>query len=205
MIVALDGPAAAGKGTLAKRIAAHFAVPHLDTGALYRAVASKVLRTGETPEAAAAGFRLADMDVPDLRSGAVGAHASKVAVIPAVRASLLEFQRNFARQPGGAVLDGRDIGTVVCPWPETVKIFVTASPEARARRRYNELLGRGETPIYAAVFADLAERDKRDSERAEAPLKPAPDADVLDTSDLDPDAAFRMALGLISAKTRARG
>jgi cytidylate kinase len=117
----------------------------------------------------------------------------------------LEFQRNFARQPGGAVLDGRDIGTVVCPWPETVKIFVTASPEARARRRYNELLGRGETPIYAAVFADLAERDKRDSERAEAPLKPAPDADVLDTSDLDPDAAFRMALGLISAKTRARG
>jgi cytidylate kinase len=205
MIVALDGPAAAGKGTLAKRIAAHFAVPHLDTGALYRAVASKVLRTGEAPEAAAAGFRLADMDVPDLRSGAVGAHASKVAVIPAVRASLLEFQRNFARQPGGAVLDGRDIGTVVCPWPETVKIFVTASPEARARRRYNEVLGRGETPIYAAVFADLAERDKRDSERAEAPLKPAPDADVLDTSDLDPDAAFRMALGLISAKTRARG
>jgi CMP/dCMP kinase len=205
MIVALDGPAAAGKGTLAKRIAAHFAVPHLDTGALYRAVASKVLRTGESAEAAAAGFRIEDMDVPDLRSGAVGAHASKVAVIPAVRASLLEFQRNFARQPGGAVLDGRDIGTVVCPWPETVKIFVTASPEARARRRYNELLGRGETPIYAAVFADLAERDKRDSERAEAPLKPAPDADVLDTSDLDPDAAFRMALGLISAKTRARG
>jgi len=205
MIVALDGPAAAGKGTLAKRIAAHFAVPHLDTGALYRAVASKVLRTGATPEAAAAGFRIEDMDVPDLRSGAVGAHASKVAVVPAVRASLLEFQRNFARRPGGAVLDGRDIGTVVCPWPETVKIFVTASPEARARRRYNELLGRGETPIYAAVFADLAERDKRDSERAEAPLKPAPDADVLDTSDLDPDAAFRMALGLISAKTRARG
>ncbi len=205
MIVALDGPAAAGKGTLAKRIAAHFALPHLDTGALYRAVASKVLRTGETPEAAAAGFRIEDMVVSDLRSGAVGAHASKVAVIPAVRASLLEFQRNFARRPGGAVLDGRDIGTVVCPWPETVKIFVTASPEARARRRYNELLGLGETPIYAAVFADLAERDKRDSERADAPLKPAPDADVLDTSDLDPDAAFRMALGLISAKTRARG
>jgi cytidylate kinase len=205
MIVALDGPAAAGKGTLAKRIAAHFTLPHLDTGALYRAVASKVLRTGESAEAAAAGFRIEDMDVPDLRSGAVGAHASKVAVIPAVRASLLEFQRNFARRPDGAVLDGRDIGTVVCPWPETVKIFVTASPEARARRRYNELLGRGESPIYAAVFADLAERDKRDSERAEAPLKPAPDADVLDTSDLDPDAAFRMALGLISAKTRARG
>lgn len=205
MIVALDGPAAAGKGTLAKRLAAHFGLPHLDTGALYRAVASRTLRTGEAPETAAATFRIEDMDAPDLRSGAVGAHASKVAVIPAVRAALLEFQRNFARRPGGAVLDGRDIGTVVCPWPETVKIYVTASPEARARRRYNELLGRGETPIYAAVFADLAERDRRDSERAEAPLKPAPDADVLDTSDLDPDAAFRMALGLISAKTRIRG
>jgi len=205
MIVALDGPAAAGKGTLAKRLAGHFGLPHLDTGALYRAVASRALRTGETPEAAAAAFRITDMDAEDLRSGAVGAHASKVAVIPAVRASLLEFQQKFARSPGGAVLDGRDIGTVVCPWPEVVKIYVTASPEARAKRRYNELLGRGETPIYAAVFADLAERDKRDSERAEAPLKPAPDADVLDTSDLDPDAAFRMALGLISAKTRARG
>ncbi len=205
MIVALDGPAAAGKGTLAKRIAGHFGVPHLDTGALYRAVASRSLRTGEAPETAAATFRIEDMDAADLRSGAVGAHASKVAVIPAVRAALLEFQRNFARRPGGAVLDGRDIGTVVCPWPETVKIYVTASPEARAKRRFNELLGRGESPIYAAVFADLAERDRRDSERAEAPLKPAPDADVLDTSDLDPDAAFRMALGLISAKTRARG
>jgi cytidylate kinase len=205
MIVALDGPAAAGKGTLAKRLAGHFGLPHLDTGALYRAVAARALRTGEAPESVAASFRLADMDAPDLRSGAVGAHASKVAAIPAVRASLLEFQRNFARQPGGAVLDGRDIGTVVCPWPETVKLFVTASPEARAKRRYNELLARGETPIYAAVFADLAERDKRDSERADAPMKPAPDADVLDTSALDPDEAFHKALGLISAKTRARG
>ncbi len=203
MIVALDGPAAAGKGTLAKALAAHFGLPHLDTGALYRAVASRVLRTGEAPEQAAASFRIEDMDAPDLRSGAVGAHASKVAVVPAVRAALLEFQRNFARRPGGAVLDGRDIGTVVCPWPETVKLYVTASPEARAKRRYNELLARGETPIYAAVFADLAERDRRDSERAAAPLKPAPDADVLDTSDLDPAAAFRMALGLIAAKTRA--
>ncbi|MBL8808119.1 MAG: (d)CMP kinase [Rhodospirillales bacterium] len=205
MIIALDGPAAAGKGTLAKRLAAHFGLPHLDTGALYRAVAARALRTGEAPEAVAAAFRITDMDAPDLRSGAVGAQASRVAAIPAVRASLLEFQRNFARQPQGAVLDGRDIGTVVCPWPETVKLFVTASPEARARRRYNELLGRGETPIYAAVFADLAERDKRDSERADAPMKPAPDADVLDTSALDPDEAFRTALGLISAKTRARG
>jgi cytidylate kinase len=203
VIVALDGPAAAGKGTLAKALAAHFGLPHLDTGALYRAVASRVLRTGEAPEQAAASFRIEDMDAPDLRSGAVGAHASKVAVVPAVRAALLEFQRNFARRPGGAVLDGRDIGTVVCPWPETVKLYVTASPEARAKRRYNELLARGETPIYAAVFADLAERDRRDSERAAAPLKPAPDADVLDTSDLDPAAAFRMALGLIAAKTRA--
>jgi cytidylate kinase len=205
MIVALDGPAAAGKGTLAKRIAAHFGLPHLDTGALYRAVASRAARTGETPEAAAAAFAIADMEAPDLRSGAIGAQASRVAAIPEVRAALLEFQRNFARKPPGAVLDGRDIGTVVCPWPETVKLFVTASPEARAKRRFNELLARGENPIYAAVFADLAERDRRDSERADAPLKPAPDADVLDTSDLDPDAAFRMALGLISAKTRGRG
>ena len=199
MIVALDGPAAAGKGTLAKRIAAHFAVPHLDTGALYRAVASKVLRTGEAPEAAAAGFRLADMDVPDLRSGAVGAHASKVAVIPAVRASLLEFQRNFARQPGGAVLDGRDIGTVVCPWPETVKIFVTASPEIRARRRYLELFAQGSTRTEVEVLADIQARDQRDMSRPVAPLAQAADAHLLDTSNLDIEAAVARALEIVRA------
>jgi cytidylate kinase len=202
LIVALDGPAAAGKGTLAKALAAHFGVPHLDTGALYRAVAAKVLRTKLTPEIAAAQFAIGDLAAPDLRSEAVGAQASIVSAIPEVRASLLEFQRNFARQPGGAVLDGRDVGTVVCPWPNVVKLFVTASPEARAQRRFKELLARGETPIYDRVFADLTERDRRDSERAAAPMKPADDAELLDTSDLDAAAAFQAALAIIAAKTR---
>ena len=202
MIIALDGPAAAGKGTLAKALAAHFGVPHLDTGSLYRAVASKALREKLEPEIAAAQFAASDLAAPDLRSEAVGKHASVVSAIPAVRASLLEFQRNFARQPGGAVLDGRDVGTVVCPWPEVAKIFVTASPQARAQRRFKELLARGETPIYERVFADLTERDRRDSERAAAPMKPADDAELLDTSDLDAAAAFQAALALIAAKTR---
>ena len=202
MIIALDGPAAAGKGTLAKALAAHFGLPHLDTGALYRAVASKVLREGCAPEIAAAKLGAADMAAPDLRSGAVGAQASVVAAIPAVRASLLEFQRNFARQPGGAVLDGRDVGTVVCPWPEVVKFFVTASPAARAQRRFKELLALGETPIYERVFADLEARDRRDSERADAPMKQAPDAALIDTSDLDASAVLQAALARIAAKTR---
>ena len=202
MIVALDGPAAAGKGTLAKALAAHFKLPHLDTGALYRAVASKVLREHCTPEIAAATLAATDMAASDLRSGAVGAQASVVAAIPAVRASLLEFQRNFARQPGGAVLDGRDVGTVVCPWPEVVKFFVTASPAARAERRFKELLALGETPIYERVFADLAARDRRDSERADAPMKQAADAELIDTSDLDASAVFQTALARIAAKTR---
>jgi cytidylate kinase len=202
VIVALDGPAAAGKGTLAKALAAHFNLPHLDTGALYRAVASKVLRERCTPEIAAATLAASDMAASDLRSGAVGAQASVVAAIPAVRASLLEFQRNFAHQPGGAVLDGRDVGTVVCPWPEVVKFFVTASPAARAERRFKELLALGETPIYERVFADLAARDRRDSERADAPMKQAADAELIDTSDLDASAVFQTALARIAAKTR---
>jgi len=202
VIVALDGPAAAGKGTLAKALAAHFGLPHLDTGALYRAVASKALRCNCAPEIAAATLVADDMAAPDLRSGAVGAHASVVAAIPAVRASLLEFQRNFARQPGGAVLDGRDVGTVVCPWPEVVKFFVTASPAARAKRRFKELLALGETPIYERVFADLEARDRRDSERADAPMKQAADAALLDTSDMDASAVFQAALARIAAKTR---
>jgi CMP/dCMP kinase len=202
MIVALDGPAAAGKGTLAKALAAHFGVPHLDTGSLYRAVASKAMRENLAPEIAAAGFALCDLGAADLRSEAVGAQASIVSAVPAVRASLLEFQRNFARQPGGAVLDGRDVGTVVCPWPGVVKFFVTASAEARAQRRYKELLARGETPIYDRVLADLIERDRRDSQRAAAPMKPAQDAELLDTSDLDAAAVFQTALAHIAAKTR---
>lgn len=204
-IIAIDGPAAAGKGTLAKRLAAHFGYDHLDSGALYRAVASKTLRTGASPEDAAKSFAIADVSAPDLRSEIVAQQASVVAAIPAVRAALLDFQRDFARNPPGgkgAVIDGRDIGTVVCPWPETVKFFVTASLEARATRRYEELIAKGESPIHAAVLAEMAERDARDAQRATAPLKPAPDAVLLDTSDMTAEAAFQAALAALSARTR---
>jgi cytidylate kinase len=204
-IIAIDGPAASGKGTLAKRLAAHFGYDHLDSGALYRAVASKSLRTGMTPEDAAKSFAIADVSAPDLRSEKVAQHASVVAAIPAVRAALLDFQRDFARNPPGgkgAVIDGRDIGTVVCPWPETFKFFVTASLAARARRRYDELLAKGESPIHAAVLAEMAERDRRDAQRATAPLKPAPDAVLLDTSDMTAEDAFQAALAALAAKTR---
>jgi cytidylate kinase len=204
-IIALDGPAAAGKGTLAKKLAAHFGYDHLDTGSLYRAVASKSLRTGLSAEDAAQSFSIADLSAPDLRAEKVAQHASVVAAIPAVRAALLDFQRNFARQPpggNGAVLDGRDVGTVVCPWPETVKFFVTASLEARAQRRYAELLAKGESPIHAAVLAEMAERDRRDTQRKDAPLKPAPDAILLDTSGLTAEAAFQAALAALPPGTR---
>lgn len=204
-IVAIDGPAASGKGTLAKRLAGHFGYDHLDSGALYRAVASKALRTGMSPEDAAASFAIDDIGASDLRTEKVAQHASVVAAIPAVRASLLDFQRDFARRPPGgqgAVIDGRDIGTVVCPWPETFKFFVTASLEARAKRRYDELLAKGESPIHAAVLAEMAERDRRDAQRATAPLKPAPDAVLLDTSDMTAEDAFQAALAALAAKTR---
>ena len=204
-IIALDGPAAAGKGTLAKKLAAHFGYDHLDTGSLYRAVASKSLRTGLSAEDAAQSFSIADLSAPDLRAEKVAQHASVVAAIPAVRAALLDFQRDFARHPpggNGAVLDGRDVGTVVCPWPETVKFFVTASLEARAQRRYAELLAKGESPIHAAVLAEMAERDRRDTQRKDAPLKPAPDAVLLDTSGLTAEAAFQAALAALPPGTR---
>jgi CMP/dCMP kinase len=204
-IIAIDGPAAAGKGTLAKRLAAHFGYDHLDSGSLYRAVASKVLRTGMGPEDAAKSFAIADLAALDLRSEKVAQHASVVAAVPAVRAALLDFQRDFARHPPGgkgAVIDGRDIGTVVCPWPETVKFFVTASLEARAKRRYDELLGRGESPIHAAVLAEMAERDRRDAQRATAPLKPAQDAVLLDTSNMTAEDAFQEALASLAARAR---
>ncbi len=199
MIVALDGPAAAGKGTLARRIAGHFGVPHLDTGALYRAVASRSLRTGEAPETAAATFRIEDMDAPDLRSGAVGAHASKVAVIPAVRASLLEFQQKFARSPGGAVLDGRDIGTVIAPDADA-KLFVRATPMIRAKRRHAELRMRGSTVSLDRVLADIRARDLRDSMRATAPMVPAADAALLDTSFLSIEASVQRAIAIVEAR-----
>ncbi len=205
MIVAVDGPAAAGKGTLARRLAAHFGLAYLDTGSLYRAVGLRVLRAGANPddtvaaEAAARGLTPADLTDPELRAEATGAVASKVAAQPAVRAALLQFQRDFARNPPagakGAVLDGRDIGTVVIPDADR-KLFVTASPEERARRRWAELGAKA--PPLAEVERTMAERDRRDQERAAAPLKPAPDAFLLDTSDLDIDAAFAAAKAYIS-------
>lgn len=205
LIIAIDGPAAAGKGTLARRIAAQLSLAYLDTGLIYRAVGMKALREGLEPEKAAQMLGPEDLKAPNLRTEQAGQEASKVSAIPAVRAELLEFQRKFAANPPpparGAVLDGRDIGTVVCPQAE-VKIFVTASSEARAMRRHKELLERGESSIYARVLEEMRERDERDSKRSVAPLVPADDAVVLDTTQLDADAAFAAALAVISDRTR---
>jgi CMP/dCMP kinase len=212
MIIAIDGPAAAGKGTLARRLAKHYGLAYLDTGSLYRAVALKVLEAGADPadagQAAAAARKIgpADLDRPVLREERVGAAASKVAVHPAVRQALLEFQRNFARKPPagtrGAVLDGRDIGTVICPEPDVIKFFVSANPETRARRRLKELQEKGDSPIYTAVLQDMKERDARDANRGLAALKKAPDAVDLDTSALDADQVFALALRFIESRNR---
>ncbi len=209
MIVAIDGPSASGKGTLARRLAQELGFAFLDTGLLYRAVGAAVLAAGADPgeEAAALeaarALELKDLDRAGLRREAAGQAGSAVAAIPAVRQALLGLQRRFAAAPpggaAGAVLDGRDIGTVVCPEAD-VKLFVSASPEARARRRHKELLDRGEVSIYARVVQELRERDSRDSERAAAPLRPAPDAVVLDTTDLDAEEAFRAALDIVASK-----
>jgi cytidylate kinase len=199
LLIAIDGPAASGKGTLAKRLAAHFKLPHLDTGLLYRAVGWSAAHTSLTPADAAAALKAADLDNPALRTDEAGQAASKVAAIPEVRTNLLKFQKEFAHQASGAVLDGRDIGTVICP-DAPVKLFVMASLEARAERRYQELRARGADTIKPRVLAEMAERDRRDSERAAAPLKAAPDAYHLDTSDMDADAAFAAALTFISSK-----
>jgi len=207
MIVAVDGPVAAGKGTLARRLAAHLGFDYLDTGALYRAAALRLLRDGGDPadaaaaQAAASAVGPADLDRPGLRDEATGRAASVVAAIPEVRAALLEFQRRFAASPPGgrgAVLDGRDIGSVVCPRAD-VKLFVTASAEARARRRFLELQGRGEPAVYERVLADLQDRDARDRGRAAAPLTAAADAHLLDTTSLDIEAAFQAACAIIAA------
>jgi CMP/dCMP kinase len=214
MIIAIDGPAAAGKGTLARRLAGHFDLALLDTGLLYRAVGMKVVRGGGDAGDAVAAERMArdltagDLDAPDLRDDLAANAASKVAVVPAVRAALLDFQRDFANNPPegrpGAILDGRDIGTVVCPDAD-VKLFVTASVEVRAERRLKELRERGLEAIHSRVLQDMKERDARDGGRDVAPLAVAEDSFVLDTSDLDADAVFAAVLDFTSSRNLSGG
>lgn len=196
--VAIDGPAASGKGTISRRLARHFGFAHLDTGLLYRAVGLQMLQ-GIPPLTAAQSLRADALDPSVLRTPDVAQAASKVAVIPEVRAALLDFQRAFARRSGGAVLDGRDIGTVICPEAE-VKLFVTASAKVRAKRRFDELRAGGHDVTLAGVLDDVKTRDARDATRADAPMKPAQDAVVLDTSDLSIDQACDQAFALVAAQ-----
>jgi cytidylate kinase len=204
MIIAIDGPAASGKGTLGKRLAAHYGLRHLDTGLLYRAVAQALRADGhrlDDPVKAAAAAQAIDpaaFDEIALKSHEAGEAASIVSAIPEVRAALLALQRDFAQTPPGAVLDGRDIGTVICPEAD-VKIFVTATPEVRARRRMLEMRSQGQAADEAAILADIRRRDERDKGRAVAPLVPAADAHILDTSDLAIEAAVDKAIGIIEA------
>jgi cytidylate kinase len=208
LLIAIDGPAASGKGTLAKRLAGHFGLPHLDTGLLYRATARAMLDAGEPltdADAAtriAAGLDLASFNEERLRGADMGEAASVVAAHRGVRAALITAQRRFAGQPAGAVLDGRDIGTVICP-DAPVKLFVTASPEVRAGRRHRELLARGEAPPFETVLADIHRRDARDAGRADAPLRPAHDAIILDTSAMDVDAALAAAVAVVQSRISA--
>jgi cytidylate kinase len=209
MIIAIDGPAASGKGTLGKKLALHYGLRHLDTGLLYRAVGKVLLDAGHSPANSARAVAAAEaldptrFDEPALKSQAVGEAASLVSAIPEVRGALLAFQRSFGRTPPGAVLDGRDIGTVIFPDAD-VKIFVTATPEVRARRRATELERAGDKVIEADVLADIRRRDERDSQRAAAPLKRAPDAHLLDTTHFDIDAAFRAAIDIVEAVRAGR-
>lgn len=196
--VAIDGPAAAGKGTISKAVAAHFGFAHLDTGLLYRATGRRTL-DGTDPVEAAQSIRREDLAADDLRNPEVAQAASRVAALPEVRQALVDFQRAFARRDGGAVLDGRDIGTVICP-EANVKLFVTASDAVRATRRFKELTGKGLETSYDAVLADLRTRDARDSARATAPLKPAEDAVQLDTTGMSIDEAVKQAIALVAAR-----
>jgi len=209
MIIAIDGPAASGKGTIAKQVAAVYGLHHLDTGLLYRAVAKAVLDAGHAPDdvaqatAAAAALDPAKFDENALKAQNITEAASVVAAIPDVRQALINYQREFATRPPGAVLDGRDIGTVIAPGAD-VKLFVIATPEVRAQRRTMELRARGEQADEREVLADLLRRDERDSRRTAAPLKPAPDAHLLDTTHLGIDAAFRAAVEIIEAVRTGR-
>lgn len=199
--VAVDGPAAAGKGTISRAVAAHFGLAHLDTGLLYRATGRRTLDGTDAVEAAKA-LSPRDLEADDLRTPDVAQAASHVAAVPEVRKALVDFQRAFARRAGGAVLDGRDIGTVICPEAE-VKLFVTASDEVRATRRYRELVDNGHDVDYGEVLSDLRARDAQDSARAAAPLKPAADAVVLDTSDLGIEDAVARAVEIVAARKDA--
>ncbi len=205
IVIAVDGPAASGKGTIARALAAHFGLPHMDTGMLYRAVAVSLNRFGGDPgvefEAvrAVAGLMQVDADDPELRSELAGSVASRISAYPGVRAALIERQREFAGQAGGAVLDGRDVGTVIAP-DATAKLFVTASAEVRARRRMAELEARGAKAHYDDVLIDIKARDERDAGRETAPLARAKDADLLDTSEMDVDSAVAKAIALVEAK-----
>jgi cytidylate kinase len=208
VIIAIDGPAASGKGTIGKRLAAHYGLRHLDTGLLYRAVAKSVIDGGQTPDnvdAAVAAAKALDpsrFDEAALKGPAVGEAASFVSAIPQVRAALVKLQRDFVATPPGAVLDGRDIGTVICPDAD-VKIFVTAQPEVRARRRATEYRASGKDIDEATVLADIRKRDERDSNRSASPLKQADDAHLLDTTNLDVEAAVASAIAIVE-KSRKR-
>jgi len=210
MIIAIDGPAASGKGTLGKELAAHYKLRHLDTGLLYRAVAKAVLDAGQKPDdrdaagRAAQGLDFAQLDETALKTPAVGDAASIVSAFPEVRAVLVAVQREFAAKPPGAVLDGRDIGTVICPGAD-VKIFVTATAEVRARRRTKEFQAMGQALDEAAVLADIKKRDERDTKRSVSPLKQAPDSHLLDTSNMDISTAIRAAIDIVEASRAGRG
>ena len=209
MIIAVDGPLASGKGTIARALALQLGLAHLDTGSLYRATGVAVIDAGLDPEAdtdrvadLARYLDIAAIDEDRIRTAEAGAMASRVAAIPRVREALYELQRSFATQPGGAVLDGRDIGTVICPDAD-VKLYVTADPQTRARRRWQELVDRGEDIAFETVLDMTLERDKRDAERADAPMKPAENATLLDTSELSIDAAVAEALRIVENRQKA--